>query len=165
VTLTVRAATPADREFILGLVPRLRAFGEVPLRPAAALDAAERRALERALAAPAPDAALVVAELGGVPVGVAYAETAADYFTGERHGHLAILIVAEAGEGRGAGRALLAAVEGWAAGRGYRFITLNVFAGNARARRVYERAGYAPETIRYAKELPSAGAPAPREAR
>ena len=158
---TVRAATAADREFILGLVPRLRAFGEPPLRPADALDDAERRALERALAALPPDATLLVAELDAEPVGVAYAETAADYFTGERHGHLAILAVAEAGEGRGVGRALLAAGEGWAAARGYRFVTLNVFAANARARRLYERAGYAPDTIRYARELPRPDADAP----
>ena len=104
-----------------------------------------------------------MAELGAAPAGVAYAETATDYFTGERHGHLAILIVAEGGEGRGVGRALLAAVEAWAAARGYRYVTLNVFAANARARSVYERAGYVPDTVRYAKELPrpDGGAPAP----
>jgi RimJ/RimL family protein N-acetyltransferase len=32
-------------------------------------------------------------------------------------------------------------------------LTLNVFAGNARARGVYERLGYAPETLRYVKAL------------
>jgi GNAT superfamily N-acetyltransferase len=154
VTVRVRAAAGADRDFILGVVPRLRAFGPPPLRPASALDRAERRALERALADPAPDAALLVAELGDAgTVGVAYAQTAVDYFTGEQHGHLAIIAVAEGGEGHGVGRALLAAVEAWSTARGHRFLTLNVFAGNARARAVYERAGYAPDTIRYVKEL------------
>ena len=159
---TVRVATAADRAFIIGLVPRLRAFGEPPLRPGDALDRVEREALEHALSTPRSDAVLLVAELDGVgPTGVAYAETATDYFTGERHGHLAILIVDAAGEGQGVGSALLAATEGWAAGRGYRFITLNVFAANERARRVYERAGYAPDTVRYAKELPRSGGEAP----
>jgi RimJ/RimL family protein N-acetyltransferase len=32
-------------------------------------------------------------------------------------------------------------------------LTLNVFEGNARARRVYERAGFAVETVRYVKRL------------
>jgi GNAT superfamily N-acetyltransferase len=59
---------------------------------------------------------------------MAYAETGTDYFTKESHGHLAILIVAEAGEGRGVAPALLEAVESWAADRGYRFVALNVFA-------------------------------------
>ena len=154
--VTVRPALAADRDFVLGLVPRLRAFGAPPLRPAAALDDAERRALEVALdALPLPEGAatLLVAELDAAPAGVAYAEAATDYFTGERHGHLAILAVAESGEGRGVGRALLAAVEAWSAAQGHRFVTLNVFAANARARAVYERAGYAPDTVRYAKEL------------
>ncbi|HEX6532977.1 MAG TPA: GNAT family N-acetyltransferase [Gemmatimonadaceae bacterium] len=162
--MRVRAATAADRELILGLVPRLRAFGPPPLRPADALDGAERRALEQALAAPRPDATLLVAELDEMgPAGIAYAETAVDYFTGERHGHLAILIVAEHGEGRGVGRALIAASEEWAASLGYRFMTLNVFAGNARARAVYERAGWAPDTIKYVKELRRASAGEPME--
>lgn len=144
----------ADRDFILGVVPRLRAFGEPPLRAADELDQAERRALDRALSHPKADATLLVAEIAGEGMaGVAYAETGNDYFTGEQHGHLAIIAVAEAGEGRGVGRALLAAVERWATERGYRFLTLNVFAENARARRVYERGGYAPDTMRYFKEL------------
>ena len=154
----VRPAAASDRHFILGVVPRLRAFGAPPLRPADALDGAERRALDRALATPREDATLLVAELDGEgAAGVAYAETGIDYFTGERHGHLAIIVVAEAGEGQGVGRALLTAVEQWASARGYRFLTLNVFADNARARRVYERAGYAPDTVRYFKELRTDG--------
>jgi GNAT superfamily N-acetyltransferase len=152
--LHVRPATAADHDFIVGVVPRLRAFGPPPLRPPEALDAAEVETLERALAEPAPDAVLLVAEVDGIgPAGVAYALTATDYFTHERHGHLSIIIVSEQGEGRGVGRALLDAVERWSAAQGHRFITLNVFSGNERARRVYERAGYGPDTLRYLKEL------------
>jgi GNAT superfamily N-acetyltransferase len=154
-TVHVREATMADRNFITGVVPRLRAFGPPPLRPAAALDRAEVEALEHALDDPASDAVLLVAELEGVgPAGVALADTATDYFTHERHGHLSIIIVSEEGEGHGVGRALLEAVEAWSAAQGHRFITLNVFTGNQRARRVYERAGYVEDTVRYVKELP-----------
>ena len=152
--LHIRPATEADRAFIVGLVPRLRAFGPPPLRPPDAMDRAEVEALERALSEPAPDATLLVAELDGVgPAGVALANTVTDYFTHEPHGHLSIIIVSGEGEGRGVGRALLDAVERWSAARGHRFITLNVFSGNGRARGVYERAGYAPDTVRYLKEL------------
>lgn len=154
-TIHLRPATPGDREAIAALVPRLRAFGAVPLRPAEALDNAERETLERALSAPADEAVLIVAELPSVGlVGVAYAHADTDYFTRERHGHLAILAVAELAEGQGVGRALIAAVESWAHGRGYRFITLNVFAANARARAVYEQVGFAVDTLRYYKEIP-----------
>lgn len=152
--IDIRPATPADRDFVLGLVPRLRAFGPPPLRPPEALDEAEVRALSRAFESLPAGAVLLVAEHPGHgALGVAYAETATDYFTQEKHGHLAILMVAEAGEGKGAGRALLTAVESWSARQGHRFITLNVFADNSRARAVYERAGYTQDTIRYVKEL------------
>jgi GNAT superfamily N-acetyltransferase len=159
VAIGVRPVTPADRDAVVALVPRLRAFGDAPLRSPDALDRAEREALERALQA-APDATdaesdavLLVAELEGLGVaGIAYVQTATDYFTQERHGHLA---VDERGEGQGVGRALLAATERWCEARGHRFVTLNVFADNLRARAVYERAGFAPDTLRYYKELPS----------
>jgi len=152
--IRVRPAIQTDRAFLVGIVPRLRAFGPSTLRPVDALDDAERNALLRALDHPHPDTVLLIAEDDiGHPAGVAFAESPTDYFTGEPHGHLGILAVAAEAEGQGAGRALLGAVERWAAGRGYRFLTLNVFAGNERARTVYERAGFAPDTIRYAKEL------------
>ncbi|GLC25904.1 GNAT family N-acetyltransferase [Roseisolibacter agri] len=161
-TTRVRAAAAADRDAIVALVPRLRAFGAAPLRPPEALDRAERETLERALAANAPDAALLVAEVEGLGVaGVAYAHGATDYFTGEPHAHLGILAVAEAAEGRGVGRALLEAVDAWARAQGHRYVTLNVFATNARARAVYERAGYAQDTLRYYKELAPHAPPAP----
>lgn len=150
----VRPPVEADRAFITGLVPRLRAFGPPPLRPPDAMDRAEVEALEQALNQPDPDFTLLVAELEGVgPAGVALANAATDYFTHEKHGHLSIIIVSEQGEGHGVGRALLEAVEAWSRAQGHRFITLNVFDGNARARSVYERAGYGPDTVRYLKEL------------
>lgn len=152
--ITIRPATAADRAFVLDLVPRLRAFGPSALRPSEALDSAERRTLERAFDALPGGAVLLIGEHPAEgALGMAYAETATDYFTREAHGHLAILAVAESGEGRGVAPALLAAVERWAADQGYRFVTLNVFAGNARARAAYEKAGYGPDIIRYIKEL------------
>jgi GNAT superfamily N-acetyltransferase len=156
VDIQIRNARPSDRAEILALVPRLRAFGRHTLRPDADLDRAESDVLGRALDSLPEKAALFVAESGELALsvaGIAYVETATDYFTREQHAHLAILSVAGAAEGHGVGRALLGAVERWAEGRGYRFITLNVFASNERARHVYERAGYSPDTVRYAKEL------------
>jgi GNAT superfamily N-acetyltransferase len=156
VQLKIRDARPSDRAAILALVPRLRDFGPSALRPAAALDRAETEALGRALDALPENAALIVAERAdrsAAIAGVAYMETAIDYFTRESHAHLGILIVAGSAEGHGVGRALMDAVERWARGKGHRFITLNVFSTNDRARRFYERSGYVPDTVRYAKEL------------
>ena len=56
-------------------------------------------------------------------------------------------------EGQRRGRALMDAAERWAAARGDRVITLNVFDANRRARGVYARLGYLPETMHYRKAL------------
>ena len=150
----VRPAAGSDREAVLALVPRLRAFGGQALRENTELDRAEHNELCQAFASLKEGAALYVAEMAdGEVAGVAYTDSQTDYFTGERHGHLGILAVAERAEGQGAGRALLEEVERWAARLGYRFITLHVFNENTRARAVYERAGYCPDTIKFAKEI------------
>lgn len=151
----VRQATLADGPAILALVPRLRAFGELPFRTPDAHDRAEGGSLERALANPSADSVVSVAELDKLGVvGVAYAHAATD-FCGERHGHLSILAVSEHAEGRGIGRALIEATEVWARSREFRLLTLNVFAANQHARAVYERVGFVPDIIRYTKEVTS----------
>ena len=86
-------------------------------------------------------------------------ETQTDYFTGRPHAHVAVLAVADHAQGQGVGRALLDAAETWARRRGDSFITLNVFVQNERARAVYERLGYGPETLRYVKPLEQDAAP------
>ena len=64
-----------------------------------------------------------------------------------------MIAVTESAEGSGAAGAMLAAAEGWARGRGYAKLTLNVFEGNSRARAFYERSGFRVETLRYMKML------------
>jgi len=64
-----------------------------------------------------------------------------------------MIAVAETAEGRGAGAALLRAAEEWTRAQGYGTLTLNVFEGNQRARRAYEREGFCVETLKYVKHL------------
>ncbi|MEO8449865.1 MAG: GNAT family N-acetyltransferase, partial [Gemmatimonadota bacterium] len=78
-----------------------------------------------------------------------------DYFTAASVGHVVDIVVARAGEGRGVGRALLVAAERWGQKAGYPWLTLHVFEGNDRARRVYEEAGYVVEWTRMLKPLGS----------
>ena len=66
---------------------------------------------------------------------------------------MSVLVVAETAEGLGVGRLLLEAADTWAREQGLAMLTLNVFTGNVRARAVYERLGYMPETLRYVKTL------------
>ncbi|RZA14549.1 MAG: GNAT family N-acetyltransferase [Lysobacteraceae bacterium] len=94
---------------------------------------------------------MLVAEDGGKPVGWAFAyEEHGELFIAapeRRHGFLAEIYVQPEARGQGHGRALIEAVEAWSRGRAHKLLTIGVLAGNARAIRSYEGAGYAPYTI------------------
>jgi GNAT superfamily N-acetyltransferase len=100
-----------------------------------------------------PGPVLRIAEEDGVPLGFGFFEPAVDYFTDRPDGHVGMVAVTEAAEGRGAGAALMRAAEDWARRNAYPRLHLNVFDGNARARRFYERLGFAVETVRYVKTI------------
>jgi GNAT superfamily N-acetyltransferase len=157
--ITIREGTAADRDFVTSTARRLAAFGPPPWRSELEVVAREVRCLDDFFDGRLKGPAVLIAqdeagaETGGVPVGFAFLEPAVDYFTGDRHGHLGMIAVTEAAEGRGAGAALMRAAEAWARACGYPKLTLNAFEGNHRARQVYERFGYSVETIRYVKIL------------
>jgi len=156
--VVVRRAGPGDEPLLRSLTPRLADFPRPPWRTAREIDVSDHRYLFDALHQPRPDVLVLVAETAaGVGVGMAFVTTQIDYFTQEPHPHLETLAVDRAAEGRGVGRALLDAAEGWARQRGHAFITLTVFEGNRRARRVYERRGYLAETITMRKPLDAPG--------
>lgn len=151
--IAIRPAGPQDRAFALGTVMRLGDFGPPPWRTSEEIGEADARVVRAFFEKPPEGASLLVAEAQGAPLGFIYLEVLRDYFVGEEHGHVGILAVTGAAEGKGAGGALMRAAEAWARERGYRRLTLNVFDGNARARAVYDHLGYRPETLRYVKLL------------
>lgn len=150
--VAIRHARPHDRAFVLETAERLAAFDPPRWRTKREIWEGEARTL-RAWFDGTLKGTLLVAERGGAPLGFVFLERHTDYFTLQEHGHVGILAVAQHAEGTGAGRALLEAGEAWARERGYRKLTLNVFEGNARARAVYDRLGFEPETRRYVKSL------------
>jgi GNAT superfamily N-acetyltransferase len=150
--ITARDGTAADRHFVIDTARRFAAFGPPPWRSPMEVVAGEVRCLDDFFDGGLTGAALVIAEQSGEPLGFAFLEPAVDYFSGEPHGHVGMIAVTEAAEGRGAGAALMRAAD-WVRARGYAKLTLNVFEGNQRARQVYERFGYRVETLRYVKVL------------
>jgi GNAT superfamily N-acetyltransferase len=150
----VRPAVPADEAFILRLTDQLGTFPVPHWRTPSEIAAADHIILLDALHEPNLEQCLLVAEDDrGAALGYVFTSTREDYFTYERQAHVEVLAVETASQGQGVGRLLMDAAEAWARSRGYRRITLNVFAQNERARQIYERLGYEPETVHYLKEL------------
>jgi ribosomal protein S18 acetylase RimI-like enzyme len=152
----IRPAGPDDSDWITALAPRLHEFGPPPWREVSAMDEAVQAGLARELANPTAGSAIFAAvDQTGAPLGFVSLRTDMDYFSETPVGHVVDIVVARSGEGRGVGRALLAAAERWAEAAGYPWLTLHVFAGNDRARRVYEQTGYRVEWTRMLKPLGS----------
>jgi ribosomal protein S18 acetylase RimI-like enzyme len=156
--VTIRPAVPSDEAALLALTPRLAAFALPAWRTAGEIAAADHRILLDALHRPEGSTSILVASAGEPGLlGYVFSSSRTDYFTGERHGHVEVLTLAPEAEGRGLARRLMEAAESWALGRGYRRMTLNVFATNTRARGLYDRLGYGEEIMRYVKDLPAGG--------
>lgn len=155
-TLRVRPATVDDLAFIVAQAPRMLDFGPPPWRDKSVMIETDQRELAEAILKPQDASAFFIAESGETtvePLGFVHLVTRYDYFTGEAHGHIGDIVVAKAAEGRGVGRTLMAVAEAWAREKGYRLLTLNVFAENHRAITVYEKAGFVVDTLKYLKPL------------
>jgi ribosomal protein S18 acetylase RimI-like enzyme len=148
--LTIRPATAADAQMLAGLAGRLAAFPLPAWRTAGSIAAADAAAMEAAIEAGTGDNEVLIAERGGTPAGCLHILVMKDFF-GVRHSHVSVLSITAEAEGTGVGRALIAYAEGWTRQRGLSLMTLNVFAGNERARRFYDRAGFEMEMLKYAK--------------
>ncbi len=154
--IEIRPARDADRAQVLALLPRLESFGLPDNVPAGIVAAGEAREMAAAFdTLPEGGSLSVAVDPSGAVLGVLFLETRRDYFTGAPHGHVGVLAIAESAEGRGLGRTLLARADAWGRAQGFDRLTLTVFDGNVRARRLYERAGYRPDLVRYRKDLGS----------
>jgi GNAT superfamily N-acetyltransferase len=116
--------------------------------------ATDTEVLSDALIHAPPGTAIFIAEdERSTALGFIHLHAGNDYYHKEAHGHIADLIVAAEGEGRGIGRVLIEKGEEWARAQGFRWLTLNVFAQNLRARELYQRLGYGEDIMKYVKEL------------
>jgi GNAT superfamily N-acetyltransferase len=148
----IRKAQEADERQLVQLSSRMANFELPAWRTPAEITGADARAMLDAMRAGHPDSEVFVAERDGELAGCLHMVVASDFF-GRRHAHLSVIATSEKAEGTGVGRALMDFADAWAGARRLPFITLNVFAANARARRLYERSGYQVELLKYGKLL------------
>lgn len=152
-SFVIRDAASGDGEAMLALMPRLADFDIPAHREAEHLWQDDEALLRRWLDGEAPECLVQVAEDGAGVVGMTLVSLRPEPLSHEPAAHLEVIAVAAGTEGRGIGRALLAAAEANALAHGARYMTLHVIASNSRARALYERSGYAGEMLRYIKAL------------
>ena len=152
-SLLIRLAEDDDA-FILSLVPR---FADFPLpawrRRHECVDGIRARLQRQLEDQPANSHLFVAEDADGVRAGFIHLQRNEDPFTGRGNCHIADLAVAPSHEGHGVGKALLGHAERWARDHQCQLLTLAVFPGNARARALYEAAGYGIDLLRMAKPL------------
>jgi ribosomal protein S18 acetylase RimI-like enzyme len=154
--ITIRKAIPEDAIFIAAHAHRMLNF-KLPNWRAHEKDAmikADINHLTKALQTNDENDVIFIAEdESKTPLGFLRVNMQEDYFTGEQQAHVNDIVVTAEAEGKGAGKLLLAKADEWAKQKNARWITLNVFDENFRARKVYEKAGYNIEWIKYLKEI------------
>jgi ribosomal protein S18 acetylase RimI-like enzyme len=153
-SINIRSYTPDDKEFITSLASRFSQF-DLPLwRTKAEIDSSNQNYLSLAAGKLEENSTIFIAEdENGAPAGFVHLKGEFDYFNGEPFGYISDLAVAPDFEGQGVGQVLLDVAEAWGHEKGYRLLALYVFAGNERARYLYEKNGFGEEVIKYVKEI------------
>ena len=152
--ITIRKALPADAAFIAQHAYRLLDFKLPEWREQKKNEMiqADIHHITKALeTADANDCVFIADDETGKPLGFIRIVMHEDYYNGEQHAHVNDIVVIANAEGKGVGKLLLAKADAWAKDKQARWITLNVFDENIRARAVYEKAGYKIEWVKYLK--------------
>lgn len=153
----IRAATRGDAEPILALMPRLASFDVPASRNPEDLWRHDAAMLRRWADGDTDECFVQMAESDdGRLAGFALVSLRPELLSHEPSSHLEAIAVAPGFERQGIGSRLLSAAEREARARGARSMTLHVFAANARARAMYEGAGFEGELMRYIKPLDGA---------
>jgi ribosomal protein S18 acetylase RimI-like enzyme len=146
----IRLAHADDDDSIVGLVPRFVDFPLPAWRRRNECIEGIRKDLTSHLEDSPANSFMFVAEDrdDGRRLGFVHLQKVTDFFNGRTNCHISDLAVAKGQEGRGIGRALLEHSRKWAREHHCHSVTLAVFPGNERARKMYEAAGFGIDLIR-----------------
>ncbi len=144
--IRARPYVPADREFVLGLAPRL-AVGIPPWRDPHKMIVTAQSWITGSIEQHGKKTMVFVAENEqGERLGFATVSHST-HFTGEGQAYIGELATSEEAEGRGVGKALAQACEQWAREQGYRILSLATGAANEGALGFYRHMGYLDEDV------------------
>ena len=148
----VRPYEPADRDFLLGLAPRLT-VGIPRWRDPGRMLATAQKWIEGSISRRGEKGEVFVAVAGDAER-LGFATVAEEtHFTGVAQAYIGELVTAREAEGQGVGTALVLACESWARQHGYRFLSLATGGANSRALRFYRHLGFEDEDVKLVKVL------------
>ncbi|WBO61178.1 MULTISPECIES: GNAT family N-acetyltransferase [unclassified Acidocella] len=158
-TLLIRAATLDDHDALIAQIWTLNCFEQELTHDRRTDLAGARETLTDMIAAASEDGALLVAEQDGTVSGhlcLLYQSDDA-YVIEELRDHALIssLFVNEPWRGKGIARGLIAHAEALCKARGVQRLRLFTLSGNARARHIYEEAGFSVQGLDMVKPLTS----------
>ena len=138
---------------MLALMPRLADYDVPESRNPEHLWMHDAEMMRRWMVGDAECLVHVALDDDGTVLGFTMVSLRPELLSHEPSAHLEAIALDKAAEGRGVAKALLIAAEASAKAHGAESMSLHVFAVNSRARRLYERAGYDGELVRYIKRL------------
>jgi len=148
----IAAAEASEHDAILALFPSLASFDVPDRRNPRHLWEGDAVMLKDWAAGKRPDCFVLAARDDAANLlGAAMVSMREELLSHNPSAHLEAIVVAGSAQRMGVATMLLQAAENTARDRGARSMTLHVFASNQRARRLYEKAGYDGELIRYIK--------------
>jgi ribosomal protein S18 acetylase RimI-like enzyme len=150
---SIRDAVPGDSNAILALMPRLADYDTPPSRDPKHLWMHDAELLEQWRNGDAECLVHVAVDIDDRILGFSLVRLRPELLSLEPSAHLEAIAIDKRAEGMGIGKALLETAEASARAHGALTMTLHVFAVNARARALYEKAGYDGELMRYIKPL------------
>jgi GNAT superfamily N-acetyltransferase len=151
--ITLRPAAADDRAFIDSLSPRLSSVPRPAWHDMAAMEGFQDRHMAASFAPVDGASTLIAYAEDGKHLGYIHLRPGKDGVTDEPCGYVSLLATTKEAEGSGVATLLMTAAEDWARGRGYRLLSLDVFADNRRAVDFYRRGGFKTETRRMVKPL------------
>ena len=154
-SITLRPAEPSDTDFLSSLSSRLSGVPGPAWHDLTAMEGFQARYMAATFSTPALEGSSTLVALSGDGrrLGYIHMRPGKDGVTEEPCGYVSLLALEKDAEGTGVARHLMAEAEDWARARGYRLLSLDVFADNQRAVDFYARGGFKSETLRMVKPL------------
>ncbi len=154
--LHFRLAIESDASFIDMLAPRLIPEEMPSYRKRNEVVAGLRTLQQQHLHDNPPGSYLYICEHDqGQHIGLIHLQREHDVMTGRYNAHILQIALPEKYEAMGFGRAMMVFAETWANQHQCDLLTLNVFPGSIRARRLYEVFGFETDQLRLAKQTES----------